>query len=152
EPRDTFRPLALTVLYAERRIFRESILGFHMVSLLLHGIIGLVLLRVLRRIAPDLVAWLAALLFAIHPVHAEAVATAYRQLELLMALFALLAIERYLVPSITASRIAAALAFAFLSACSKESGLMMPALLVLLRGFYLKLWDPWTTRWLTWRE
>src|SRR5690242_4453414 len=109
-------------------------IGFHIISLLLHSVNGLVLLRVFRRIAPALVAWVAALLFAIHPAHAEAVAMAYGQLELLASLFALLAIDRYLVPGLNAGRLAIALAFAFLSMCSKESGLMLPAILILLRG------------------
>jgi hypothetical protein len=149
---DGFRPLGLSVLYAERRIFGQSMYGFHLVSLLLHAFVGLALLRVFRRIAPELVAWLATSLFAIHPVHAEPVAMAYGQLELLAALFALLAIDRYLVPDISAGRLAAALILAFLSVCSKESGLMLPAALVLLRGLYLKPGNPWTTRWFTWRE
>ena len=147
-----YRPLGLTLLYAERCVFGEWMPGFHLVSLLLHGLVGLALLRVLWRITNEPVAWLAAMLFAVHPVHAEAVAMAYGQLELLAALFALLAIDLYLVPGANAGRLGVSLSLAFLSACSKESGLMLPAVLVLLRGFYLRPRDPWVTRWFTWRE
>jgi tetratricopeptide (TPR) repeat protein len=152
EPRDGFRPLGLTLLYLQRRVFKESMLGFRLVSLLLHSLTSLVLLRVFRRIATERAALLAALLFAIHPAHAEAVAMAYGQLELLMALFALLAIDQYLVADLSSGRLGAAVVFAFLSASSKESGLMLPWVLVLLRGLYLKPGDRWATRWFTGRE
>jgi len=152
EPQDGFRPLGLTILNAERRVFGESMFGFHVVSLLLNGLVVLMLLHVLRQITDERVAWLAAVLFAIHPVHTETVTMAYGQLELLSALFALLTINEYLASKLSLTRLAAALIFAFLSICSKESGLMLPALLVLLRGVYLKPESPWTTRWLTWRE
>jgi hypothetical protein len=175
DPPDGYRPLGLTLLYAERRIFGDAMIGFRLVSSFIHGVVGLVLLRVLRKIVPEPVAWLSSVLFATHPVHAEAVAMAYGQLELLAALFALLAIDRYLdaagpfdntpqqttaaahSPSFFGKRtfgatLLAGLAFAFASACSKESGLMVPGLLILLRGFYLKPSDHWTTRWCTVRE
>ena len=149
---DAFRPLGLTILYAERRVFGVAMTGFRCVSLVLHASTGLALLRVLRRVAPDRIAWMAALVFSVHPAHAEAVAMAYGQLELLAAFFALLAIDQYLASEKGTTHLAAALICAFLSACSKESGLMLPAVIVLVRGLYLRPSDSWKSLWITWRE
>ena len=152
EHRDGFRPLSLTLLYAEHQVFGGSMWGFRLVSLVLHSFTGLALLRVLGWIAPPRIAWFAAILFSIHPVHAEAVAMAYGQLELLAALFALLAIDQYILSERHLAHLGASLVFSFLSVCSKESGLMLPAVLIILRGFYLNAGNSWRTRWLTWRE
>ena len=151
-PRDVFRPLGLTVLLIERRAFGDSMAGFHATSLVLHGLTSIALFLFLRRISPEPVAWLAALAFGVHPAHAEAVAMAYGQLEILAALFAFLAMDRYLVAIRDGGVPLMALGLAFLAACSKESGLMLPAFVILLRGVYLKPEDRWTTRWFTWRE
>lgn len=151
-PRDVFRPVGLSVLWMERRAFGESMTGFHVVSLVLHGLTSVALFLLLRRISPESVAWVAALVFAVHPAHAEAVAMAYGQLELLAALFAFLAMDRYLAAIRNDGVSVTALGLAFLAACSKESGLMLPAFVILLRGQYVKPEEPWRTRWFTWRE
>jgi hypothetical protein len=153
---DAWRPLGFAFIYAETHLMRGWLPGMHLVNLLLHSLVCLTLFRFLTRLVGEMPAGIAALLFALHPAHAEAVGMIYGQLEMLAALFGLLALDRY-AESIQSSRhslqnLMAALGLVFLAACSKESGLMVPVLACLLRGFLLKPDEPWTSRWLTWRE
>jgi hypothetical protein len=75
-----------------------------------------------------------ALLFAVHPIHAEAVSTVYGQQDLLAAVFFLsalvVAVEGHAAPSII--RIAAVNVLYLLSLLCKEQGVLLPLLLLLL--------------------
>jgi hypothetical protein len=135
-PPDTYRPLSLSLLYAQEQAFGDhAAAGYRMVSLLLHAAVTLLVAAVVSRIGGDRTGFATALLFALHPVHAEAVAMAYGQLELLAALFGLLAAWLYLKALNGRGRLYyfAAFGCVALAACAKESALMLPALLALLR-------------------
>lgn len=68
-----YYPLTWSLLYLEWRWFGTATTGYHLVSLLLHISGTLLVWRVLRALEiPG--AWLAALIFAIHPVNAATVA------------------------------------------------------------------------------
>lgn len=60
--------------------------GFHLLNLLLHGLVTVLLYRVVHELlARPRAAWAAAVLFAVHPIHSEAVAAAVGRAELLAA-------------------------------------------------------------------
>lgn len=70
--------------------------GFHLINLLLHLLATLVLLRVLLRLTLPAAALAGAALFLLHPVQAETVAFVTQRKDLLVVLFALLALDRTL--------------------------------------------------------
>jgi hypothetical protein len=139
-PPDTYRPLSLSLIYLERLAFGASVLPYHLVSLLLHGGVSLLVMALAGRFAGARVGWLCALLFAVHPIHAEAVAMVYGQLELCAALWVLATLWLYLRARQDGLRpvpFALAVLLAFAAACSKESALMLPALLLLVRAAWM---------------
>src|SRR6266436_4905267 len=66
-------PVTNTVFWIEHHLFGDNATGYHALNILLQAANALLLWRVLRRLQiPG--AFLAGLIFAIHPIHAESVA------------------------------------------------------------------------------
>ncbi len=90
-----FYPLTHTSFWLEYQLYGAWAPGYHAVNLLLQGAVAWQLWTVLRRLSLE-GAWVAALLFAAHPVHAESVAWITERKNLLSAVLALLAAHLYL--------------------------------------------------------
>jgi hypothetical protein len=129
-----YRPLTMLAFSVEWATGNGSPLPFHAASIVLYVVVCVTLFRFLKQVADDDVAILATALFAVHPVHTEAVANIVGQGELLAAMFVFLAMERY----VRARRsggpsVVDALVVGFFYACgllSKEHAVVLPALLL----------------------
>jgi tetratricopeptide (TPR) repeat protein len=122
-----YRPLTIASLAVDRAVMGAGPLGFHLTNVLLHAGVAALAWFALRRAGTRYGTALAgAGLFAVLPVHSEAVANIAGRAELLAALFVLsawLAHRR-------GNRIAAA-ALYFCALLSKESAILAPALFLL---------------------
>jgi len=129
-------PLTYTSFYIERHIWGLNSTGYHLVNILLQSINAILLWRVLTRLAvPG--AWLAAAIFALHPVQVESVAWITERKNLLMGFFFLLSIRQWLLfldgtSARTFLNYLLALVFFALSLAAKTTACTLPAALLLI--------------------
>lgn len=90
-----YRPLTSVAFTLQWVLGGGSPLIFHVVSIMLYAAVGVAVFRLARLFVDVRTAWLAAALFAVHPVHVEAVANVVGQAELWAALFAIGAVIRF---------------------------------------------------------
>lgn len=88
EPRSSpqYYPMVFTSFWIEHQIWELSPTGYHLVNVLLHVTAAVLLWRVLVALTIP-AAYLAAIIFALHPVHAESVAWITERKNVLSAVF-----------------------------------------------------------------
>ena len=97
QPRTTrqYHPVVDTVYWIEDKLWGDHVLGYHLLTIALHAAAALLLVKILRRLQiPG--AWLAASIFALHPVQVESVAWMVEIKNTLSALFFFAAILTFL--------------------------------------------------------
>ena len=88
-------PLTSTMFFLEWRIWKNDHSGYHIVNILLHGLCSVVIWHILRRLAiPG--AWVAAAIFAVHPVAVASAAWISERKNTLSMLWCALAVLAYL--------------------------------------------------------
>lgn len=130
-PGNYYRPLFLVFMRANYAMFADRPLGWHLVALGLHlGVTWLAYLLVRKLTGDFTTAWLAALIFGVHPIHHEVVAWVSATTESLFALMFLLAFLAYL-RSREGSKIlwmTISCGLYVLALLSKETAIVLPAL------------------------
>ena len=129
-------PLTYTTFRLERAFWGLNPAGYHLVNLLLHALNALLVWRLLLRLnVPG--AWLAAALFALHPVQVESVAWITERKNVLSLFFFLLAMLAWI--EFVGDRLRSswrwyglALAFYVLALCAKTTACTLPAALLLV--------------------
>lgn len=144
--RGLYRPLTVFTYAIDYAFWKLKPLGYHLVNLVLHAAVTLLLFVIaMNLLRSSVAAFIAAAIFAVHPVHTEAVTGIVGRAELLAALFFMLAfsfgqavgiprlrtIYNPLVlrsPTMSASVIAAL--FYFFGLLSKETAVALPAIVL----------------------
>lgn len=130
---DGYRPLTILAFKIEYTIGHGSPIAFHAANIALYMLASVLVFRLARRLLPEWAAWTTAALFAVHPVHVEAVANVVGQSELIVAIALLTATSLYLRDRLSGELRPATIAMLFVLyavACfAKEHGIVLPAIL-----------------------
>lgn len=129
-----WRPLTTGIFGLEWALWGDVPVGFHLVNVLLHAGVTALAVLLLGQILPVAGAFLAGLLFAVHPVHVEAVANVVGMAELLSAflfLLACLVIQRG-GHRLSPGRLLAVLLLYALAFLTKESAITLVGIVLLL--------------------
>jgi hypothetical protein len=141
ENKGLYRPLLLVSVALDIWIFGDWVAGFHLVNILLHVVATLTVYGFLRYLllfgeceppTSSYVALLAALVFAVHPVHTEVVNSVFNRSELLVTLGVVGGLNWFL-QSVdrTPKKAWAVLGLIyFLVMLCRETGIMLPAITV----------------------
>ena len=90
-----YYPLLHSAFWIEHRLWGSHVVGYHLANVFLHALAACLVVLIVRRLAlPG--AWLAGLIFALHPVAVESVAWISEQKSTLSAVFYLAAALAYL--------------------------------------------------------
>ena len=150
---DGYRPLTILAFKLEYAIGRGSPVAFHATNILLYALVSVLVFRLAAQLFDRehrWAAWLSAALFAVHPVHVEAVANVVGQSELLVAGALLTATLLYvrdrragpLRPATTAW-----ILLLYALACfAKEHAIVLPALLGAAEVIVVRDAEPWRAR------
>ena len=129
-------PLTYTTFRIERALWGLKPAGYHGVNILLHAVNALLVWRLLKRLSvPG--AWLAAAIFALHPVQVESVAWITERKNVLSLVFFLLALLAWIEfveerPKPGWRFYFLSLFFFLLALCSKTTACTLPAALLLV--------------------
>ena len=145
-----YRPLTILAFAIEWAIAGGKPWPFHVANVLLYVACCLLLYRFARLLLPAFAAWVVAALFAVHPVHVEAVGNSVGQAELWVAAIFLAAMSRYVTwrreGPLGWSRIGALAGLYLASILFKENGVVLIGLLAALEMTVVSDARPWRTR------
>jgi len=135
-----YRPIARTTFYIESQLWGEKPFLSHLINLLLYSITIVWLYILLNKIFPnnDKIIWWICLLFALHPIHTEVVASLKNREELLAFLFGIAAIYTAIQYIDTQKwiKLAFSALFTWLSILTKENGIVFLLLIPITLFFY----------------
>lgn len=137
-----FRPLTLTSFVAEWKLFGGDPLGFHILNVVFHTVVSLLVFSLLLGLGSVPGALAGGALFAIHPIHTEAVANIVGRAELYAAIPFLLACLLYIrgrswTGPARIARLVGLGALYFLALAGKEIAVTLPGILLLLEVWTL---------------
>ena len=134
-----YRPVTNTIFWLEYRVAGDRDLLYHVNQVLLHSLIAFLVVLFCLRLSPSLVAaGIAGLFFLLHPVHAFAATEPAARADAIFLVFYLLALLTFdsalqePTRRAAAGKVAGTVVLYLLSVLSKEMGITLPAVLVIL--------------------
>ncbi len=131
---DGYRPLTILGFAVQWALGHGAPLIFHVVNVVLYMAVCVAVFWLLMGVLPSAPAWIAAALFAVHPLHVEAVANVVGQSELTVALLLTLAMGLYVygrqLGPLSLGRKIAIAAMYVAAMLFKEHGIVLVALVV----------------------
>ncbi len=146
-----YRPLTILFYAIEWVVGRGAPLVYHIVNVVLYAGVSVLVFRLGLEMLPTRAAWVAAALFAVHPVHVEAVGNVVGQAELWTAFVVLGCVILYLrdrrggLP-LDSATVRVILELFALGLLIKENAIVLPALLVAAELFVVDDPRPWRVR------
>jgi len=136
-----WRPVVTALFGTQWALWGDNPLGYHVLNTLLHGVVTALVVLLLGELLPVAGAFAGGLVFAVHPVHVEAVANVVGLAEILAALFFLWACILILRggEGMGVGRQLAVLLLFALGFLTKESAVTLPGVLLLLDSSKRKL-------------
>ncbi|XP_035211015.1 protein O-mannosyl-transferase Tmtc3-like isoform X2 [Stegodyphus dumicola] len=124
----SYRPLCVLTFRLNYALHQLNPWGYHLLNVVLHVLVCLLYLRICQLFLPITASFVAALLFAVHPIHTEAVTGVVGRAEILSSLFFLLAFLSYVKCSRSFQTtdwqlLLSTLVFIILATLSKEQGI-----------------------------
>jgi hypothetical protein len=130
-----YRPLTILSFAVQWALGDGDPVVFHAASVVLYVASCLGVLSLGRVVLPPAAAWVVAALFAVHPVHVEAVGNVVGQSEIVVAICATIAVATYIRlraagPAVRAPSFIAIVLLYTVACFSKETGFLLPGLLL----------------------
>ena len=139
---DGYRPITMLAFAIEWVVGGGSPAIFHATNVILYGAVTLAVFWLASALLPLSAAWVVAALFAVQPVHVEAVASTVGQSELWVALLLIVAIGAYVRRRLTGNltlRSGVAICACYAVALfAKEHAIVLPALLIAAEALILR--------------
>jgi len=140
KPSGYYRPVSMFFLMLMYKIWGLHTFGLHLMSLLLHLANTFLVFLIIGRITSDRMTALATgLIFAVHPIHVEAVTPIFNYMGILASCFSLLSFW-FFIESRKAGRgrdFSLSVLFCFLAMFSKEEAIVLPAVFVLCDLYFM---------------
>jgi len=144
---DGYRPLTIIMFRIEWALGGGAPWVFHAANVALHTVTAVAVFWLACGILPLAAACVAAALYAVHPVHVEAIANVVGQSELWVALLVTLAVGLYVhgraAGPLTRARWCAILALYSAACLFKEHAIVLPSLLLLAEFTVVRDKAPW---------
>ena len=145
-----YRPLTMLAFRIQAVLSGVDPTLFHAVNIALYAVASVLVFALAKRVLPQWAAWVCAAMFAVHPVHVEAVANVVGQAELIVGVAVVVATLLYLRDRERGHlrpRTTAIVALLYAAACfAKEHGIVLPALLIAAELTVIADVAPWRER------
>ncbi|HET7458803.1 MAG TPA: hypothetical protein VFJ74_14235 [Gemmatimonadaceae bacterium] len=147
-----YRPIVILMYAVLWKIGGGSAFPFHAASVTLYVASAMAVYRLTRLLLPSRGAWVAAALFAVHPVHVESVGNVVGVSEVIAGLGMVLAVGNYIiarrrdVTALSPRTIAGICALYVVATLSKEHAFFLPALLAVAELCAVDDTRPWRAR------